>query len=185
MDWKINPKEINEQPPETALFVPLNKVDDDSIRKYCWVIRMKSSKIQQLKDLPLEEVEFAPKLQYHGPTINGHEVGVLNILVAINPKGKFNTNSIYEAFCNEFDNTVSGIASALTTQKDMPFFLFGDSKEMEHAMNFELRAELRIFAQKVLAHISNLDYEWTPEEFEMSKQDLISNYPTRIDRWNQ
>lgn len=185
MDWKINPTEINEQPPGTAMFVPLNKVDDDSIRKYCWVIRMDSSKIEELKRLPIGEVEFAPKLHYHGPQINGHEVGVLNIMVAISPKGKFNANSIYEAFCNEFDNTVSSLASALTTQMDMPFFLYGDSKEMEHSLNFELSADLRIFAQKVLAHISSLDYEWTPEEYEMSKQDLISNYPTRIDRWNK
>ena len=183
MNQRFDPRLIKDLPPGYGIFVP-TKAGEDNIRKFCWIIRMESSKIKELEQLPIGSVIFRPNLCYHSMQVNGHQVGVLNVLIGMSPERDFNENSIYEAFCNEFDETTSGVISTFTTQKVIPFLLVGDSREIEHSLAFENSVEMKRYAQQVLAHLSKYDYEWTQDEFEICKQDYISKYPTRMDRWN-
>ncbi|QGQ23972.1 hypothetical protein F1728_15345 [Gimesia benthica] len=183
MNERFDPRIIKDLPPGFGIFVP-TKVGEDNMRKFCWMIRMESSKIKEIEQLPIGSVIFHPKLCYHSILVNEHRVGVFNVLIGMSPDGVFNQNTIYEAFCNEFDETTSGVISTFTTQKVVPILLIGDSREIEHSLAFENTVEMKRYAQKVLALLSTHDYEWTQDEFEICKQDYISRYPTRMERWN-
>jgi hypothetical protein len=182
MNIEKDPQQIKNQPPGSAIFVPIN-AGEDGMKNFCWVIRMESSEIKELKNLPEGSIKILPRVGFYRNEFDGKDVGLLYVMVGISTEGDSNEYTIYEAFCNEFANKIGGAAATLTTQQVMPFYLYGDSKEMEHSFAAVIPPINKTIAQKAIAHISRLDYEWTEEEFEICKLDFIKCYPSKTERW--